>query len=167
MKYIDGINLYSNKYVVTRTDPFGNLREEVAQVLAVGPIDALTARNLANEALGAARESGLPGQHNGDADAYRHCFWSCRMTQEIGEGQAEEVGNIHEQYGDNPVGEDSMDRSNNASGRAAGAKCDLKKNDTTQERQQYCRDACMSAWENGELVLSPDIATEEYYEDYQ
>ncbi len=117
--------------------------EAAAQIAAVGPLDANTARRLANEALAAARASGLPGLHNGQADAFRHCFWSCRMAQEIGAGQAKDVGDTHERCNKNPAGEEAMDQANNATGRGFGTP------------GADCNAQCLQAARDGTLQTSP------------
>jgi hypothetical protein len=130
-------------------DPFGLkddcpwCGEKASQVGAVGPIDALTASKLADEALDAARKSGLPGLHNGLADAYRHCYWSCRMAQEIEKDQAKDVGDIHEACGNNPPGEIAMDLINNEIGRGFGI------------QGADCHTKCLNAAKNGTLQTSP------------
>jgi RHS repeat-associated protein len=96
------------------------LGEAAAQVTAIGPLDALTAQSLAREAMIEAQISGLPGIHNGQADAFRHCFWSCRMAQEIGASQAQAVGDTHERCSKGPPAEEAMDLANNATGRSYG-----------------------------------------------
>jgi hypothetical protein len=68
---------------------------------------------------------GLPSnsRHNGVIDAFRHCYWSCRMAQEIGMKQAMKIGNIHEECSDNqPECEKKMDLFNNAIGRSISDK---------------------------------------------
>jgi len=47
----------------------------------------------------AARESGLPGVHNGPADAYRHALWTARMTKKYGSLLARGLGVAHELHG--------------------------------------------------------------------
>lgn len=94
-------------------------------VIGVGPFDAYRARQIANEALAAAQRTGLPGLHNGPADAWRHCYWNCRMTAVLGADQAETIANNHEAHGGGPANENAMDTFNNAVGRACGsANCD-------------------------------------------
>jgi RHS repeat-associated protein len=84
------------------------------------PIDASEANQLASEAsrtvasIFGARVSG----HNNHIDAFRHAYWSYRMTQEIGVGQAELFGTAHEVSAANPAAEQRMDLHNNAVGRA-------------------------------------------------
>lgn len=119
------------------TDPWGQapcpLGEWATQVLAVGPLDALIAGVLADEATSLAWSIGLPGINNGKADAFRHCFWSCRMTQEIGVSQAQIVGEIHEDCVLNPSLEREMDLFNNSIGRSIGAS------------SMNCKEACKEA----------------------
>jgi len=117
---------YATNNPVTWTDPLGlspcAWSEPIEQVCGVGPFDARRARQLAYEALATARRSGLPlaGEHNGPMDAFRHCYWSCRMAQEIGPEEARRVGDTHELCGTGPPAEDAMDRHNNAIGRSVG-----------------------------------------------
>ena len=59
--------------------------------------------------------------HNDRSDAFRHCFWSCCMTQKMGASQAQKFGDSHENYPDNPICEKNMDLFNNAVGRGLGA----------------------------------------------
>ncbi len=144
-----GFNLFAfvSNNPINYKDPLGlkgcSCGEKITQVGGVGPLDALTASGLADEAYAAAAASGLPGRHNGQQDAFRHCYWSCRMAQEIGAGQAQTVGNIHEECGGNPPGETAMDLNNNASGRGFGAP------------GANCGTACMGAVNSGTLQTSP------------
>lgn len=142
-----GLNIYA--YVggdpLSHSDVYGlaSNEEKVTQVLAVGPADALTASQLADQALSAAQASGLQGLHNGPADAYRHCLWSCEMSRAIGEDQAEDVGNIHEELGNNPPGETCMDLHNNSQGRGSAG------------RPGSCDSNCRGLLKNGGLQTSP------------
>lgn len=92
------------------------------------PLDAITANNLATDALAAAQASGLPGLHLGQADSFRHCLWSCRMAQDLGPVRAEEFGTAHENSGPSAIPFDNqMDLHDNAVGRSLatpGATCD-------------------------------------------
>lgn len=121
--------------------------EALTAIFAVGPIDAMIADNLADQAMAETRRL-FPGliPHNNFGDAFRHCFWSCRMTQEIGEEQAEEVGDIHERCARNqPPREENMDRHNNAVGRILGA-----------DANTDCSAMCMEAVKEQSLQLFPD-----------
>ncbi len=117
--------------------------EAATQINAVGALRAYQARSLANDAFSATRRTGLSGAHNGPADAFRHCFWSCRMAQELNPGLAEIIGNIHERCGEGPAAEAAMDLANNASGRAFGT------------RGADCYNLCLGAVYEGTLVTSP------------
>jgi RHS repeat-associated protein len=94
--------------------------------------DLIEADQFAKEALTDAaewaRQHNLPGGslHNGSADAFRHCFWSCTMARYLGEDVAETIANEHEKSGNRngqPIGEEQMDRANNLVGRTAALSC--------------------------------------------
>lgn len=114
----------------------------VQQVLGVGPVDALKVLPLVEQSKKAAQESGLPGLHNGEADALRHCYWSCEMTQAIGSEQAKRVGDVHEACGKGPPQETNMDLKNNAVGRTLG-----------NSSQADCRNECAAAVKDRRLTI--------------
>jgi hypothetical protein len=58
--------------------------------------------------------------HNGQGDAYRHCYWSGLMTRHIGSGNALFVGENHEDFNYSTKEEYEMDSYNNKQGRLAG-----------------------------------------------
>ncbi|MFJ7217690.1 DUF6973 domain-containing protein [Amycolatopsis sp. NPDC098790] len=94
-----------------------------AAVAARHPIDAFTANSLADDALAAARSSGLAGLHLGPADAFRHALWNCQMAKRLGAARAEQFATAHENDGPSTIAFDNqMDLHNNATGRSlAGA----------------------------------------------
>jgi hypothetical protein len=72
----------------------------------------------------AAREAGLPGWHNGPADAFRHVVASAEATRRYGVPIATALGEAHEYSGrrdGQPQDEEEMDRQNNAIGIGIGA----------------------------------------------
>ena len=94
-------------------------------ITAIGPWDAYKAKQLADKALVAAQRTGLPGLRNGPADAWRHCYWNCTMTAELGFADAQAIADNHERHGGGPANEDTMDFHNNLWGRLCGGKnCD-------------------------------------------
>jgi RHS repeat-associated protein len=106
----------------SKTDRFG-LSEATRAIGGVGLVDALRANTAADEAEQAARDAELIGQSSGPSDAYRHCVWSCLMTQRIGRGQAQFVGDNHEIEGRSNgqlPSDEAMDRANNQVGRGCG-----------------------------------------------
>lgn len=67
----------------------------------------------------AAKQSGLPGEHNGPADAFRHIVASGEAARRYGELIALGLGSLNEIVGDlgkQPPAERSMDDTNNAIG---------------------------------------------------
>ena len=62
--------------------------------------------------------AGMQGQSNGEADAVRHCIWSCCMTQALGISKSKDIGDRHEDTAPRqPPVEKCMDKGNNRVGR--------------------------------------------------
>lgn len=78
----------------------------------------------ADAASDEARNSLMPGQRNGPADAYRHIIWAAEMTRRFGETGARAILETNEIKGDimgaQPPEEADMDRHNNEIGIAIG-----------------------------------------------
>ncbi|MCA1791646.1 MAG: hypothetical protein LC667_17880, partial [Thioalkalivibrio sp.] len=137
------LNLY--RYVkanpVRFTDPYGLYRN---------PYD------IADDAGNDARDSGLPGQHNGPQDAYRHCLASCEAARENGQAIAEFLGWANERKGDWEHKQDrrerEMDEHNNSCGRQLG--------DGAASKRQ-CERGCRLALDYGILrpFLGPGTPT--------
>src|SRR5438270_12157629 len=93
-----GLNLYAyvNNSPLMRLDTRGlDWRENVADVWQLGYANARTAAQMADWAKREAQNSGLPGQHSGYGDAYRHCLWSCQMARNLNEWMAKVIGDNH------------------------------------------------------------------------
>jgi len=85
--------------------------------LATHPHLILTIKEDADKASAEAyRRFRGPGLHNGNGDAFRHCFWSALLARDIGKPNAQAFTTAHEAYSDNPAGERAMDLHNNAAG---------------------------------------------------
>lgn len=126
--------------------------EEWDAVWNVGPYDAWVAKGVAMEALTEAKKTGLSGPGDGPMDAWRHCFWNCRMTEEIGKEQAKLVADAHETH--DKIGTEishKMDYHNNYEGRKLKGKC--KSQTWTKLSTGYLR-----VIENGKLVPSTSEA---------
>jgi hypothetical protein len=73
---------------------------------------------------------GTKGLHNGPADAFRHCYWSCLMVENCGWDTAYAAGTGHEVYDKNAKrrwfpndpAESAMDLANNYAGRQCGGR---------------------------------------------
>ncbi len=111
------------------------------------PRDALTALGARDDAFAAAGSSGLAGPHLGRQDAFRHCIWSCLMSQRIGTTRAEQIGTGHENADPTSIPFDNeMDRHDNAVGRSLG------------RPGADCSAECMDAATTGQLrtIRGPD-----------
>lgn len=99
-------------------------------------------QQVAPTALKQAQDSGLPGLHNGPADAYRHCWWSCEMVKQCSSTSSYIAGTGHE-ITSYTQGESEMDLHNNAAGRACG------------DEISSCDSCCRDELDKGNLVTSP------------
>jgi len=101
-----------------------------------------------DEAFRIAGGSGLPGPHNGPQDAYRHCVWSCLMSEKCGEvyswavGAGHEIGNT---LTGQPFNEGRMDNHNNSEGRKCKEMCGFLD----------CPSCCMAQYRKGNLQTKP------------
>lgn len=79
-----------------------------------------SAKSAADDALSRAQKKfDASTLFQGKGDAYRHCYWSARMTIDMGAAVAKGFGDRHEA---GSSGEDKrMDLSNNATGRSVGS----------------------------------------------
>ena len=104
--------------------------------------------------IDAATEAGrrFPGiPHNNPADAWRHCYWNCKMEQSwwingLIINCARIIANAHEHYGDKkgqPQAEKIMDLHNNQVGRDIG------------DVGGDCATDCQHALDNGKLQIRP------------
>ena len=143
---------YAENNPVSLNDPFGlqatDWDEVWNDIKNVGARYTLKGRQLASQARADAKKTKLPGEHNGLQDAYRHCLWSCRMTQELGATAAQRIGDEHENAGERarqPGWEKAMDLANNAAGRACAGKTDRA------GKRRDCADTCMETLRRGGL----------------
>lgn len=91
--------------------------------LATHPHHISTIKDHADRALKeAARLFPRAQLHNGNGDAFRHCYWSALLARDIGESNARSFTNAHENYSANPPKERAMDLFNNNVGIGIGAR---------------------------------------------
>ena len=150
-----GINLYDFVWnePVGRIDALGlygggvTFGEKAGCVCSCGYTACKTASQLAQQALAEAAQRYPTSTHNGNGDAFRHCYWSCQMTRAIGFACAKYIGDSHEAVGNNngqPPAEYNMDSNNNSVGRSLA------------KSAGDCGDLCKKALDDGKLtVITP------------
>lgn len=167
-------NLY--EYVrsnpMTRVDPMGlqgiGWKEASCILLHIAGRGAglNAAREAMNRALREAQER-YPGSglHNGEGDAWRHCYWMCLMARNfwVGPDKARSIGRCHENAGDRngqPAGERDMDLHNNDVGISVGSA-------RPKPSREGCATGCDEAVKDGRLITSPGPGTpdDDYYRD--
>ncbi len=122
---------YVGNNSVNKIDPSGlDWLEKISDLWDAGGYDSYRAgyplrEQAENAAINFLKKYNLPKTsiHNGFADAYRHCVWSCLMTSEFGAEDAKEIGDNHEAAGNRrgqPKAEEEMDKWNNQIGRKCG-----------------------------------------------
>ena len=112
--------------------------EALTQIMTIGAIDASTCNADANGALTATGVAfpGNPAIDN-QADAFRHCYWSCIATIDIGATDAQKCTDVHEGCNPGPPGSEAMDQHNNALGRSFGS--------TPSATYSTCYNDCLAA----------------------
>ncbi|MCO8190039.1 MAG: hypothetical protein NKF37_00570 [Tropheryma whipplei] len=108
----------STKDLSVRYDSPGNALELGFCSFLFNVINCIKAKSAANDAVSRAAGK-FPGSTliGGKGDAFRHCYWSARMTIDMGEAKG--FGDRHEAFSHGP--ERYMDLKNNEIGRSVGA----------------------------------------------
>jgi hypothetical protein len=113
------------------------------------------------EADAYARQYGLTGERNGDADAFRHAYASAEMTRQYNEFFAAAAGTSWEVFGTfvhgPSIDETNMDLWNNARGRELG-----RDSTSSQDSAERARDAVRDK----SLITDPSDTRNRYYDDY-
>jgi RHS repeat-associated protein len=142
---------YADNNPVSHNDPFGlqatDWKEVWNGIKNVGGWYAIRGRAIASQARADAEKTNLPGANDGLQDAYRHCLWSCRLTQELNATAAQLITDEHENAGErqgDPGWRKAMDLANNAAGRACAGKTDR------EGKRRDCADTCWELlWKGG------------------
>jgi len=151
-EYIGGMNLYiyAGGNPVVRRDPTGlyygynpDNCEKKYCLNECGAWKCNKAKRQADDALAdAQRLFPADSLHNGEGDAWRHCYWNCKMVRKIGDHCAKYIADQHEEAGNRggqPPSEADMDYHNNHIGRGLGS------------QKGSCTDLCMKALKDGRL----------------
>lgn len=144
--YIDNDPLNATDRSGLKPCPLG---EAFAQACAVGPLDAWSAKDIADDANFWAKKHfpSKDGVEHPSNDPFRHCIASCNLARELGEDQAEEVGDTHEICVPNTPESTSMDLNNNRTGRSLA------------DGDGSCVQQCLGALNNGQLQMFPGGTT--------
>jgi len=152
-----GLNLYCfvGNAPTGKIDPRGRYgkkggpdsQEVKDDVCACGLKNAYRGFQLAKMAQGEAADRYPTTPWNGGPqDAFRHCYWNCLMSRELGYECANAIGRNHEADGDRQVtngpGDHEMDDYNNFVGATLG------------EGEGDCGNLCEMAVENGTLQVN-------------
>lgn len=124
--------------------------------LATHPHHILTIKENADKALAeaASRYRGA-GLHNGNGDAFRHCYWSALLARDIGADNALAFTTAHENYSGNPAGERAMDLHNNSAGIKVAA-------DNPNSSDTTLSNLCAKALSSGKLMTVPPTKGKAY-----
>lgn len=95
------------------------------------------------------------GQHNGEGDAFRHCFASALLARDLGAQNSRTFTNAHEAYSANPPRERAMDLHNNGVGIRIGTHREGT-SDSAISR------LCKAAFDAGELMTVPPATGQPY-----
>lgn len=95
------------------------------------------------------------GQHNGEGDAFRHCFASALLARDLGAQNARTFTNAHEAYSANPPRERAMDLHNNGVGIRIGTNREGTSDPAISR-------LCMAAFDAGELMTVPPASGQRY-----
>ena len=128
---------------------FSGLTPAEKLYLITHPHHIFTIKENADKALAEAR-SRYPGAqlHNGNGDAFRHCYWSALLGRDIGADNAKTFTTAHEGYSANPEGERAMDLHNNGVGIGIGAA-------NSSSTDAELANLCAVALANGKLMIAP------------
>ena len=91
----------------------------------------------------ATNDSYISGFHNGNADAFRHCYWNALITIGIDRKWALDWTNAHEEFPGNPAQEKLMDLRNNRNGQQIGV---------AYETGDRSKSGCLAATKVGRLT---------------
>ncbi len=147
---VGGAKTLEEFYDILKFNPNG----ESLQVVALkDPLGALRAKSVKDEtvALTAKLFPNLNAYDN-EADAFRHAYFSFRLSQEIGESRAKRFTDAYEIHHINKMGSRCMDLWNNREGRSMNASV---KNSTKFDKKSLAEREVLNAIKMKKLALRP------------
>jgi hypothetical protein len=132
----------------SKYDRWKALTDKEREFILANPFSVGTIQDDVNKALAEAQRR-YPGTvHNGEGDAFRHCYWSALLTRDVGAANAKAFTDAHEDKAGNPAGEKAMDLHNNGVGIDVG-KANPKASDSVMA------DRCADMLKMGRLQTAP------------
>jgi len=157
-----GLNWYAyvDNNPVSSLDPLGLQvpdRQEVFKDVTIlkNPLSLLELAFLREMTLREAVGSRLPGPADGPQGAFRHCLWSCLMTEAFDTDAAKAIADEHERAGErrgDPASDREMDLANNEAGRQCAADSGSGgKSGNKPAAKKSCKDKCWDRLKAGQL----------------
>lgn len=129
------------------SEKYDKLNTSEKYALGLRPLVVGAVKDQAEKALAEAQRRFPPSSlHNGEGDAFRHCYWSALMTRDIGVLNTLAITNAHEDFPGNPEDEKKMDLHNNAQGIMVGV---AHKKASDEE----LADLCVKLLRSGRLIV--------------
>lgn len=131
-------------------EKYNHLNPAEKLALSIRPLAIGTVQDDAEKALAEAKKR-FPAAslHNGEGDAFRHCYWSALMARDIGFSSTKSITDAHEDFDGNPPDEKEMDLHNNLRGIVIGIS-------NKKASDKELADLCQRALRGGTLkVLKP------------
>ena len=136
---IDALNASDIEFIKGRL----NLTADERRLFNESPSRGVMAIKHGYTASLATEDNWTSGFHNGNADAFRHCFWNALLTINIERSWAHAGTKAHEEYPGNPALEKLMDLRNNLNGQQIGM---------AYETNDRSKSGCLAATKVGRLT---------------
>ncbi len=137
-------------YKLLKFNPKG---ESLKRVALKDPIGAIHARDVKDETVALTQKLFPNTEHyDNKADAFRHAYFSLRLSQEIGSTRAKRFTDAYEISNINKIGSRCMDLWNNREGRKM---CDTTKHLTKLDKKMLAKRETLKAIETKQLALKP------------
>ncbi len=147
---VGGVKTLEEFYKIVKFNPYG---ESLNVVAIKDPFGAIHAKSVKDETV-ALTSKLFPNvyAYDNEADAFRHAYFSFRLSQEIGESRAKRFTDAYEIHNINRVGSRCMDLWNNREGRMMNAAI---KNSAKFDKKNLAEREVLNAIKMKKLALRP------------